>query len=96
MKFETRLTVAYSQVCLVDFSNQLSYHGHIWTNEELDSMLCARHNYTIMSTATSINVPFSLYLGDEKFTFDVALFDHIVECSIYINEGLLVSGDFSS
>jgi hypothetical protein len=94
MKFETRFTIAYSQIYVVDFCNQLSYQGHIWTNEELDSMLCVRQKYIIMSTATSINVPFSLYLVDEQFSRDMALFDHIVECSIHIDEGILVSGDF--
>jgi len=96
MKLSSNLSVGYSQIYLEDYSCEFHVHEGTWNDEEMSSMLCVGKNFMIIGTVQRIQAPFSIEVLGDKPQLDLNAWDHINECSIEVNSGLLVSGDFDT
>ena len=96
MKFNTNLTVAYSQISLEDLSTLSEFKSVDWNSEELNSMLCVNPNFIVIGTATSIRASFYLDVLDAEPNLDLKVWDHVNLCSINLISGLYVTGAFDT
>lgn len=96
MKFNSNLSVAYSQIYIEDYSCGFHVHDKTWNDEEMSSMLCVGRNFIIIGTVRSIQVPFFIEILEFEPQLDLNQWDHVNECTIQIGLGVLVSGDFDT
>ena len=96
MTSNSTLSVTYSQIYIEDYTCSFHFHSHAWHDEEVESMLCVGRNFLILGTVSSIQVPFFFSVLKNEPEIDLSDWDHINKCSIEIESGLLISGDFDT
>ncbi len=94
MKYYRQLNVGYHQIYIVDSSIDQNYYKYIWTNADIDSMLCVSRHFLIMATGGPLLVPFFATTYNEKPELDLSQYDHVVECSLELLSGLRIFGEF--
>lgn len=96
MKLNTNLSVGYSQIYVEEYCCDFHAHAEAWNDEEMSSMLCVGKSFMIIGTVQRIQAPFSIEILRDKPPLNLDEWNHVNECSIEVESGLLVSGDFDT